>query len=121
METITKKAEDLQPGDVIVSHHNNCACRDVVYDVRFTRDNAVHVDINDDTGVNVYGFGELVGVALPHPYTQDKAKGRAARLAGATYAANPYPAATLERMAWQQGWTETHAELQANGSRGARA
>lgn len=77
MSHLIKKAEELQPGDVIVSRHNNCACRDVVYDVRFTRDNAVDVDVNHDTGVNVYRFGELVGVALPHPYTQDKAEAQA--------------------------------------------
>lgn len=114
MSHLIKKAEELQPGDIIVSGRNGHYCRDVVYDVRFPSDTTVHVDVNDDTGVNVYGLGEIIRVALPHPMVHAKAQGRADRLAGATYAANPYPAGTLERMAWQKGWTDADAKARAD-------
>ena len=115
---VLKNAGDLMPGDVIEkTGTNEKLFRDVVYGVRYIQDGFVHVDINDGTGVDILPLGEQVrvistcsvhqpeGAAMcKKPHEIAKEKGQAACLAGSTYAANPYPAATLERMAWGQGW-----------------
>ena len=66
-ETTTKKAEDLQPGDVIVSAHEGREHEAIVCDVRHVSDGLIHADAGDGTefysGKKVKA-GETVACAL---------------------------------------------------------
>ena len=61
-ETTTKKAEDLQPGDVIVSAHEGREHEAIVCDVRHVSDGLIHADTGDGTATRIFFAGDVVQV-----------------------------------------------------------
>ena len=60
--TPRKNAEDLQPGDVIVTSHEGREYEAVVCDVRHVTDGLIHADTGDGTATSIFFTGDVVRV-----------------------------------------------------------